>query len=180
MGLVRLDAIYLQPFSSKLQESFTASGGRHRFQGAANFLTDLKPGGRTDYMTTARSFLARFPQPGLLLVISDFLDDQDCEKPLQFLADFGHELILLHVWSEEDREPPWDGELEIEDAESGERVELAFDAEARARYTAEFDEHAKRIERVAMRNSGRYVGLPTTVAVERAVFGPLVQSEALA
>lgn len=179
VGLVRLDAIYLQPFSSKLHESLVASGGRHRFQRAANFLTDLKPGGSTDYMSTARNFLARFPQPGLLLVISDFLDDQDCEKPLQFLADFGHELILLHIWSEEDREPPWEGELELEDAETGERVELAFDAEARARYTAEFDEHAKRLERVALRNNGRYVGLPTTVAIERAVFGPLVQSEAL-
>lgn len=179
VGLVRLDAIYLQPFSSKLHESLVASGGRHRFQRAVNFLTDLKPGGSTDYMSTARNFLARFPQPGLLLVISDFLDDQDCEKPLQFLADFGHELILLHIWSEEDREPPWEGELELEDAETGERVELAFDAEARARYTAEFDEHAKRLERVALRNNGRYVGLPTTVAIERAVFGPLVQSEAL-
>jgi uncharacterized protein (DUF58 family) len=179
VGLVRLDAIYLQPFSSKLYDSLVASGGRHRFQRAVNFLTDLKPAGSTDYMSTARNFLAKFPQPGLLLVISDFLDDQDCEKPLQFLADFGHELILLHVWCEEDREPPWEGELELEDAETGERVELAFDAEARARYTAEFDAHAKRLERVALRNSGRYVGLPTTVAIEKAVFGPLVHSEAL-
>lgn len=179
IGLVRLDAICLQPFSSKLHDSFTASGGRHRFQRAASFLTDLKPGGQTNYLATARSFLARFPQPGLVLVISDFLDDQDCEKPLQFLADFGHELILLHVWSEEDRTPPWEGELELEDAETGQRVELAFDAEARARYTAEFDRHADRIERVALRNTGRYVGLPTSVAIEKAVFGPMVQSEAL-
>ena len=78
------------------------------------------------------------------MVISDFLDDEDCEKPLQYLADFGHELMLLHVWADEDREPPWEGELELEDAETGQRVELAFDAEARARYTTEFDEYAKR------------------------------------
>ena len=112
-------------------------------------------------------------------MISDFLDDEDCEKPLQFLADFGHELILLHVWADEDREPPWEGELELEDAETGQHVELAFDAEARARYTKEFDEHAGRIERVALRNTGRYVGLPTSVAIEKAVFGPMVRSEAL-
>ena len=80
-----------------------------------------------------------------MLVISDFLDDEDCEKPLQFLADFGHELMLLHVWADEDREPPWDGELELEDAETGQHVELAFDAEARARYTAEFDAYAERV-----------------------------------
>jgi uncharacterized protein (DUF58 family) len=179
IGLVRLDAICLQPFGAKLYDSFTASGGRHRFQRAANFLSALKPGGQTTFLSTARNFISKFPQPGLLLVISDFLDDEDCEKPLQFLADFGHELILLHVFSEEDREPPWEGELELEDAETGQRVELAFDAEARARYTKEFDEHADRIERVAMRNSGRYVGLPTSEPIEKAIFGPLVRSEAL-
>ena len=65
-------------------------------------------------------------------MISDFLDDDDCEKPLQYLADFGHELILMQVWADEDREPPWDGELELEDAETGQHVELAFDADARA------------------------------------------------
>jgi len=179
IGLVRLDAICLQPFGAKLLDSFTASGGRHRFQGASAFLSSLKPGGRTGFLKAARDFISRFPQPGLLMVISDFLDDEDCEKPLQYLADFGHELVLLHVWSDEDREPPWEGELELEDAETGEHAELAFDAEARARYTKEFDEYAERIERVAMRNGGRYTGLPTSVPVERAIFGPLVRSEAL-
>ena len=175
VGLVRLDAICLQPFAGKLHDSFTASGGRHRFQPAVNFLSDLKPGGETHFLAATRAFLSRYPQPGLVLVISDFLDDEDCEKPLQFLADFGHELMLLHLWSDEDREPPWDGELEIEDAETSERVELAFDAEARARYTAEFDAYAGELERVALRNSGRYVGLSTSVPLEQAVFGSLVR-----
>ncbi len=176
VGLVRLDAICLQPFSGKLHDSFTASGGRHRFQPAVNFLSDLKPGGQTHFLAATRAFVSRYPQPGLVLVISDFLDDEDCEKPLQFLADFGHELMLLHIWSDEDREPPWDGELEIEDAETGERVELAFDAEARARYTAEFDAYAAELERVALRNSGRYVGMSTSAPLEQAVFGSLVRS----
>src|SRR5271170_6248139 len=157
VGLVRLDAICLQPFSGKLQDSFTASGGRHRFQPAVNFLSALKPGGQTGFFSAARAFIARYPQPGLVLVISDFLDEEDCAKPLQFLADFGHELMLLHVWADEDREPPWDGELELEDAETGEHVELAFDAEARERYTVEFDAYANELERVALRNGGRYV-----------------------
>ncbi len=114
---------------------------------------------RPIFSSGAPDFWPSYPQRGLVLVISDFLDDDDCEKPLQFLADFGHELILLQVWADEDREPPWEGELELEDAETGQHVELAFDAEARARYTAEFDEYASELERVALRNSGRYVGL---------------------
>jgi uncharacterized protein (DUF58 family) len=179
VGLVRLDAICLQPFSNRLGDAFTASGGRHRFQPAATFLSGVAPGGPTDFLECARQFVSKFPQRGLVLVISDFLDDRDCEKPIQYLADFGHELMLIQVWAAEDREPPWQGELELEDAETGERMELAFDEDARAQYIAGFDEYAQHIRRVALRNGGRYVGLPTNVPVEEAIFGPMIRSEAL-
>ena len=179
VGLVRLDSICLQPFAAGLHDAFTASGGRHRFQPAVNFLGSLKPSGRTDFLATARQFISEYPQRGLLLVISDFLDDRDCEKPLQYLADFGHELMLVQIWADEDRQPPWEGELELEDAETGERVELAFDAEARDRYTADFDAYSEHLERVALRNRGRYAGLAVSLALEQAVFGSLVNSGVL-
>ena len=180
VGLVRLDSICLQPFSGKLHDAFTASGGRHRFQPAMTFLSGLAPSGQTNFLECSRQFCTKYPQRGLTLVISDFLDDRDCEKPLQYLSDFGHELILLQVWADEDREPPWEGELELEDAETGQKVELAFDADARAQYTAAFDAHADDIRKVAERNSGRYLGVSTSVPIEQAIFGPLVKSGAVA
>jgi len=179
VGLVRLDSIALQPFSGKLHDAFLASGGRHRFQPAVNFLSALKSGGKTDFLGVARQFISEYPQRGLVAVISDFLDDADCEKPLQYLADFGHEMILVQVWADEDREPPWNGELELEDAETGHKIELAFDAEARAQYTAAFDEHCDHLQRIALRNNGRYVGVPTSVPIEQAIFTSLIRSETL-
>lgn len=179
VGLVRLDSITLQPFSDKLGDSYMASGGRHRFQGAANFLTNLKPGGTTDFLQVSRRFVSDFPQRGLVIVISDFLDDGDCEKPLQFLSDFGHELILVQLWAPEDREPPWEGELELEDAETGQSVELAFDSGSRESYTAAFDEYSQALRRIALRNNGRYVSLPTNVPVDEAIFGSLMRSGAV-
>jgi len=179
VGLVRLDSICLQPFSNKLADSFVAGGGRHRFQPAVNFLSSVKPGGTTNFLEVARDFVASYPQRGLVIVISDFLDDGDCEKPLQFLSDFGHELILVHLWAPEDREPPWEGELELEDSENGQHVELSFDSDARKMYTQAFDEYAQALRRVALRNNGRYVGLPTDVPVDEAIFGPLVRAGAM-
>ena len=135
VALVRLDSIYLQPFAEKLGDPLRLGGGRQRFQPVANYLQALKPGGSTKFFDITRDFISRYPQRGLVIVISDFLDDAGCEKPLQYLTDFGHEMILIHVWADEDREPPWDGELDLEDAESGTRVQLAFDDSARAQYT---------------------------------------------
>jgi hypothetical protein len=83
------------------------------------------------------------------------------------------------VWADEDREPPWDGELDLEDAESGTRVQLAFDDAARAHYVAAFDEFALQLRNVALRNGGRYVGLSTSIPIEEAIFGPMVRAGAV-
>jgi uncharacterized protein (DUF58 family) len=179
VGLVRLDSICLQPFSDKLGDAFIAGGGRHRFQPAVNFLSSIKPGGKTNFLEVSRQFVSTYPQRGLAIVISDFLDDGECEKPLQYLSDFGHDIILVHIWAPEDREPPWEGELELEDAETGQHVELSFDSEARVMYTTAFDEYAQALRRVALRNNGRYVGVPTDVPVDEAIFGPIVHAGAL-
>ncbi|HEV2689524.1 MAG TPA: DUF58 domain-containing protein [Bryobacteraceae bacterium] len=176
VGLVRLDTICIQPFAEALGDSFLCGGGRHRFIPAVNFLENLKPGGRTNYFQVAREFISKYPQRGLLIIISDFLDDSDCEKPLQYLADFGHELLLLHVWCEEDRQPPWDGKLELVDAETGSMLEIGFDDDTRRGYTEAFDQFAKGIQRIGLRNSGRYVGLSTATAIEEAIFGSLARS----
>ena len=179
VALVRLDSICLQPFAERLGDPFKLGGGRHRFQPVVNYLTELKQGGSTSFMQITRQFISRYPQRGLVIVISDFLDDADCEKPIQYLADFGHDLIMVQIWADEDRKPPWEGELDLEDAESGARVQLAFDETARARYTAQFDQYSAHLREVALRNGGRYVGLTTSIPVEDALFGPLVKSGAL-
>lgn len=177
VGLVRLETVCLQPFRDRLLDSFTAGGGRHRFSPAGQFLAALAPQGRTDYLAVAREFISQYPQRGLLIILSDFLDEQDPGKPVQYLADFGHELMLVQIYAEQDRTPPWDGELDLEDAETGVRLELSFDGAARRRYEAAFDSYSAALERTARRNAGRYVILPTTLSVEAAIFGSLLRSE---
>ncbi|MBV8551707.1 MAG: DUF58 domain-containing protein [Acidobacteriaceae bacterium] len=174
VGLVRLDSILLQPFSARLLDPFLCSGGRHRFQPAETYLRSLGAGGRTNYLDTVREYLSTYPQRGLTIIISDFLDDADCCRALQYLADFGHELLLIQVWGTEDREPSCDGEIEFIDAESGAREKIIVDRQARGAYTDAFDEYAADIRKLAMRNGGRYAGLATSTPVEEAIFGPLM------
>jgi len=176
VGLVRLDTICIQPFRETLADSFQCSGGRHRFVPAVNFLTNLQADGHTSYLQVAREFVSNYPQRGLVVVISDFLDNEDAEKPLQYLAEFGHELLLIHLWAPEDREPPWDGELELIDVESGSHMEMDLDAAARAGYTEAFDQYARRLQVMAQRNGGRYVGFPTALPLEDAIFGPIIRA----
>ncbi len=177
VGLVRLDSMLLQPFAGGLLEPFLASGGRHRFQSAENYLRELKPSGETSFFETVRQYLETYPQRGLTVLISDFFDSGDCLAPLQYLADFGHELLLIHLWSESDRQPLDDGDLELIDAESGEHMRIEVDAGARTAYTRAYDEYADEIRKIALRNGGRYAGLSTRTGIEEVLFGPLLTAQ---
>ncbi len=180
VGLVRLDTIEIHPYAERLAQRFYSSGGRHRFGPVTDVLNNLALGGRTDTMAVIREFMTACPQRGVVIVISDFLDESGCERPLQYLADYGHELHLLHVWADEDRTPPWSGELELQDSESGERLKLQFDEAARQRYTRAFDEYAETIRHLALRSGGRYVGVSASQPLEDVMFGPLTQARGMA
>ncbi len=176
IGLVRLDAIRIQPFAGRLADSLLSSGGRHRFMPVVNFLSGLACAGRTRFFDVARQFVSEYPPRGVGSVMWEFLDDYDGVRPLKFLSDCGQELMLIHVWADEDRTPPWEGVLELRDAESGLTIETGFDDAAREAHQAAFDAHARTIRATALRNGGRYVALPTSTPLEEAVFGPLIRS----
>ncbi len=176
VGLVRLDSIAIQPFSDRLGDLLLCGGGRHQFPPVMDYLAALEAKGPTRFHEVVRQFMSRYPQRGLVIVISDFLDEAGCEKPLQYLADFGHELMLIQVYADEDRSPPWVGELELIDAESGERLKLQFDDEARKLFTGEFEHYSDSLLRLALRNSGRFASVPISMAFEEVIFGALVRA----
>jgi uncharacterized protein (DUF58 family) len=179
IGLVRLDTITVFPFTDRLGDPFLCCGGRHRLAPTVDYLTALAPSGRTSYLQVVRQFVSANSQRGLLIILSDFLDEEDCARPLQFLADYGHELLLIHLWAEEDRTPPWDGDLELIDAETGANLEIAFGPDARTAYTEAFDDWARSLQETVVRKGGRYIGLSTSMAIEDAVFGPLARSRGI-
>ncbi|HUK16653.1 MAG TPA: DUF58 domain-containing protein [Bryobacteraceae bacterium] len=180
VGLVRLDSIEIHGFSNRLGQRIFSSGGRHRFPAVMDGLGSLEAGGPTDYLQVVREFIGSYSQRGLVIVISDFLDDKGCEKALEYLCDFGHELTLLQVWADEDRNPPWSGELELHDAETGAMLKLDFDDAARQRYIHAFDEYAAAIENRALRSGGRYVGISIAQPLESVIFGDLVKARGIA
>ncbi len=180
VGLVRLDTIEVLPFAGELHEGKRCGGGRHRFSPISKFIDELKPSGSTSFMKVVREFLNEYPQRGLVIVISDFLDEESCEKGLQFLGDYGNELMLVHVWADEDRTPPWHGECDFEDSETGAKLRVQVDDEARRLYTEAFDQFAASLRNVAIRNQGRYAGLPTSLSLDEAIFGELIRTRSIA
>lgn len=174
VGLVRLETIVLQPFSDSLGESFRAEGGRHRFAGASAFLSSLETGGRSDFTAAIRQYGSATTTPSLIVLLSDFLDEGDCASALQLLAEQGHELHVVQIEGPEDRTPPWEGELELADAETGKLMRVQMDAESSREHADAYDAYCREIERAALRHEGRYLRVTTDVPFEDSLYGALI------
>ena len=98
VGLVRLDSICLQPFG-ELWRRVSVRRRTASFSARREFPAGPEASRAHQLLQVAREFISTYPQRGLLMIISDFLDDAGCERPLQYLSDFGHELILVQVWA---------------------------------------------------------------------------------
>jgi uncharacterized protein (DUF58 family) len=180
VGLVRHDSIEIHGFTNRFTQRVFSTGGRHRISRVMDGIAAMDAGGRTDYLAISREFIGTYSQRGLVIIISDFLDDGGCERALQYLVDFGHELMLLQLWADEDRTPPWTGELELHDAETGEGLKLDFDEASRQRYTQAFDDYSSAIQTMALRSGGRYAGFATSQPLESVVFGDLIKARGIA
>ena len=174
VGLVRLETIVLQPFSDALAKSFRAHGGRLRYAQAARYISGLQTSGRTNLRQPIRDYLMRYTAPGLTFVLSDFLDPDERELPLEHLANEGHEIYLLHIAGPADREPPWRGELELFDAESDGVLRVSLDETAAREYREAYDSFCRRLDEHAKRSQAEYLHLSTAVPLEQVLFRTLL------
>ena len=170
VGLVRLETIVLQPFTEHLSESFRADGGRLRYARAARYISSLETGGRTAFQRAIRDYLMKYRVPGITFLLSDFLDTAGRELPLQHLTNEGHEVHLLHLASPADREPPWRGDLDLVEAETGSVMRVSLDAGAAREYRNNYDRFCQSLERQAVRSRGEYLHLSTADSIEDVLF----------
>jgi len=88
--------------------------------------------------SSVAELLKRAGRPGILVLITDALaPDGDVEswpRAIGRARSSGHDVRVVQILSPEDLDPPWDGDLELVDAESGGTVDVTFDARAREAY----------------------------------------------
>ena len=136
VGLSGSERVAVMPFAARLGAPMPPARGKRRIGRLLATLDALEPGGPTDLSTAVDEMLSRSPRPGLVAVISDFLDPSGYERPLGKLLAERHEPVLFHVLDREELDPTPGGDLALVDAETGARVEVTLDARAIAAYRA--------------------------------------------
>ena len=105
--------------------------------------------------------LKRCGRAGVLVLITDALapngDVDAWPKGIARARASGHDVRFVQILAPEDIDPPWDGDLELVDAETGSTVDVTFDAEARSMYVKRLETLVATLREGCRRSKATYV-----------------------
>jgi uncharacterized protein (DUF58 family) len=180
LALLHLDTAAVIPFAARLHKPLIVSGGRDRLWPVLEFLGEQSCGGGTDLFGAVKEFMGAFSSRGIVILISDFFDEQGCERAVEMLRSAGHDFVLLQVHSAEEQRPTASGELILEDVETHGQRTVECSPENTALYERRFLEFSARLRRLALRNGGRYARALTSITYQDFVLRSLRSGQVLA
>jgi uncharacterized protein (DUF58 family) len=163
------DAAGLILFGEQATQTVPCGVQRHHLQALLEALVLAKPAGQTQEIPGLAQTLAAMRRRGLAIVISDLLcRNQATFQLLRQLRHQGQEVIVFHVVAPEEADFDFHSEYEIEDIETGEKLNLhagAFRQEYLRRFGAFLAEARSQCERL----EADYCLLRTDQPLERAL-----------
>jgi uncharacterized protein (DUF58 family) len=133
------------------------------------FLEGCIAGGTTSLPDAVREMCARFPKRGLCVVVSDLMTPKGFPEGIRTLGAYGHELRVVHVHCPEDRAPSFEGELELTDAETGDKVRLRINKKLLEAYGKEIKKHVDACRDATRRAGGRFVDVPLDLPFDKLI-----------
>lgn len=135
--------------------------GRGALAALLRELDDVTASRGTDLARAIDAAVLRAERPGMLVVTSDFFDPGRFDDALGRAAAAGHDVALVQVLAPEEIEPPWDGDLALEDAESGATLDVTLDDRAAEAYRERLEGLFAMLRATAKRLRAPYVRVKT-------------------
>lgn len=98
------------------------------------YLEQQAPTGATNLGVSLTEYARRGRRPGLCIIISDLLAEQNWRDGVMALRSRGHQVAVIHLLSRDEVSPTLQGDLKLVDIETGAETELTLDPATRRRY----------------------------------------------
>ena len=173
IGLASEDRIALSALGGRAARRRVALRGSGRVFRLLTELSAIQPAdGPTDLLAAARHAAAQLSGRGVVILVSDLLDPA-ADKVIRELAATRSELVVLHVLSPQELDPPLEGDLRLVDAETGEGVDVTADLATIDAYKERLAAWKQGFADLAARRGATYVDVPTTLPLNDLVFAEL-------
>jgi uncharacterized protein (DUF58 family) len=134
IGMVHHDRVTVETFAASLAQGPGPMRAKSQIHRLLHYLDRVKCEGGSDLSAAAKSFATRNMGPGVVVVISDFLDKNGYESALRYLIARNFDIFVIHVLSTEEIDPPLTGDLRLTDSEDGDLAEITITAPLLERY----------------------------------------------
>ena len=175
IGLSNLDRVGVTVFADTLGATLPPLKARHHMATLLAFLRGLSCHAPTRFGLALREFASRNRRPGLVILITDLLGEEDAGIGLKALRRRGHDVLVLQLLAEEEIEPPLDGALRLVDAENGSELKITVDSALRDLYRERLQARLEDIEAFCRSAGVEYLRASTAIAFEDVVLKYLRQ-----
>ncbi len=169
------DPVGLVTFDTQIRASLPPHSKRAQLGSILAVLANLKPAGKTDLPNCLQQLAALIRGKSLVMLFSDLLTDPEpLVRSLHLLRHRGHEVILFHILDEAEVKFPFEGVIEFEDPEGGDK--LTLDARGmREDYTKSVEEFRAYYRDECAKANIDYVAMDTSVNFDKALLEYLIQ-----
>jgi len=171
------DPVGLVTFDTVIRASLPPRSKRTQLGSILAVLANLKPSGKTDTTNSLHQLAALMRGKSLVMLFSDLLTDPEpLVRSLHLLRHRGHEVILFHILDEAEVKFPFEGVVEFEDPEGGEK--LTLDARGmREDYQQSIEEFRRYYREECAKANIDYVAMDTSVTFDKALMEYLLQRQ---
>jgi len=173
VGLMNYERVGVAVVREGIAEGWTTARGRGQVFPVMEFLSRVRPSGRTALSEGLAAYALRSKEAGLAVVVSDLLDPAGHERGLKALLERRFDVHVIHVLAADEMSPSFGGDLRLADAETGELRDLTLDAEAMRTYRQRLREFLERAEQFCRGREIGYHRVMTDTPVEQFVLGQL-------
>ncbi|MCE1246119.1 MAG: DUF58 domain-containing protein [Firmicutes bacterium] len=140
--------------------------GKQQIFRVFEILDGIKPSGKTSLNNSIMNFISRKVKPGMVVVISDFLDEEDFFRSLKFLTLQKHDVFLIQVLDDFELNPGIGGDVKLVDMETGESKDVTVTDRLLEMYLEAVNNHCKKIHDFSHSIGAGYILAPTGVPFE--------------
>jgi uncharacterized protein (DUF58 family) len=169
VGMRQFDRAVVMPFGEDLERETRPLRTPADLPEVDRFLQSCDAGGPTSFLESVRSLGVRYPQRGLVVVVTDLMKPDGFADGFRTLGALGHELRVVHVRCPEDLKPDFTGELELFDAEDQRTIRLRVSRDLIEAYAQEIHKHVESCRDACRRAGGRFVDVPVEMPPELAL-----------
>jgi len=175
IGLVNYDRVSLYAYDRSLVAELTGVRGRHLTHRVIRFLEELEFVGSSHLAAACRSYAISHPQPGVLIVLSDFLDKGGFETGLRYLVGRRLDVYAIQLLAPDEIDPPLAGDLRLRDVEDADVAEVTVSRALIHRYKQNLQAYCEQLREFCTRRGILYLFTSTAVPFDQLVLNYLRQ-----